>query len=107
MSALAAQLATYLATRGHTLSTAQLTRMDQLLAEAAYVRDQGQELYDAVVALALADARGKATEEHWRHVRHEVAEVTLADTAFAGMMPSDITVEACIAEKTATNQGRG
>lgn len=107
MSALADQLATYLATRQHTLSTAHLTGMDQLLAEAVYIRDEGQELYDAVIALALADARGEATDEHWQHVRHEIADAVLAPTTLAGFLPGGVTVEGCIAEKTAADRGRG
>lgn len=55
---LAGQLAHYLGVRHHTLSTAHLTGMEQLMAEAEYV-------------------------------------------------PGDVTVEACIAEKTERDRGRG
>lgn len=107
MSALAAQLANYLAARQHTLSTAHLTGMEQLLAEAAYVRDEAQELYDAMVALADAAEHGMSTRLHMRDVRHEVADVALSVTALAGMLPGGVTVEACIAEKTEADRGRG
>lgn len=97
----------YLTTRQHTLSTAHLTGMEQMVAEAEYVLKEATELRDAMLALAAADAQGEATEDHWRHVRHEVADVTLADTTFAWLMPGGVTVEACIEEKTEADRGRG
>jgi hypothetical protein len=40
-------------------------------------------------------------------VRHEIADVVLAATTLAGMLPGDVTVEACIDEKTEADRGRG
>jgi hypothetical protein len=107
LSPLADLLRNYLAARQHTLSTAHLTGMDLLLAEARYVKGEAEELYDAVVALALADARGEATPAHWRDVEKEIADVALADTTMAGFMPGTVTVEQCILAKTEADRGRG
>lgn len=111
MSALAEALDTYLTTRQHTLSTAHLSGFDQLLAEADYVFGEARELRDAVRELALLHDGSLRTEPEravlWTHVRHEIADVVLAATTLAGMLPGDVTVEACIAEKTEADRGRG
>ncbi|MEO7261558.1 MAG: hypothetical protein ABI047_09945 [Jatrophihabitantaceae bacterium] len=104
---LAGQLAQYLEARQLTVSTAQLPGVEQLLAGAAYVLGEAIELHDAVVALSEAHERGEVTAAHLRDVRHEIADVILADTALAAMMPGTVTVEACIAEKTEADRGRG
>jgi NTP pyrophosphatase (non-canonical NTP hydrolase) len=104
---LAGQLARYLEARQLTISTEHLTGVEQLLTGAKYVLGEAIELHDAVVALAEAHERGEVTAEHLRNVRHEIADVTLADAVLAGMMPGTITVEACIAEKTEADRGRG
>jgi NTP pyrophosphatase (non-canonical NTP hydrolase) len=104
---LAGQLARYLEARQLTLSTAQLPSVEQLRAGAAYVLGEAIELHDAVVALCEAEESGEVTAQHLRNVRHEIADVTLADTVLAGMMPGTVTVEACIAEKTEADRGRG
>jgi NTP pyrophosphatase (non-canonical NTP hydrolase) len=104
---LAGQLARYLEARQLTLSTSQLPGIEQLLAGAAYVLGEADELHRAVLALSEAHDRGEVTAEHLRNVRHEIADVTLADAVVAGMMPGTVTVEACIAEKTEADRGRG
>jgi len=110
MSALAEALDTYLTVRQHTLSTAHLTGVVQLQAEAAYVLGEARELQGAIDALALGMAAGVsdgALALIWEHVRHEIADVALAVTTLAGFLPGDVTVEGCIAEKTEADRGRG
>lgn len=114
MSDLAAALARYLEVRQHTLSTAHLTGLDQLVAEARYVRGEATELRDAVDDYVAARnfAQFEADPESFgvgelRDVRYEIADVVLAATCLAGMLPGDVTVEACIAEKTEHDRGRG
>lgn len=104
---LASQLGRYLEARQLTLSAAPLTGVEQLRAGAEYVLGEAIELRDAVVALLEAQERGEVTAEHVRNVRHEIADVALADTALAAMMPGTVTVEACILEKAETDRGRG
>jgi len=104
---LASQLGQYLEARQLTLSTSPLTSAEQLLAGAEYVLGEAVELRDAVVALVQAQEEGEATAEHVRNVRHEIADVALADAVLAGMLPGTVTVEACIAEKTEADRGRG
>lgn len=98
-SALAALHANYLAVREHTLSTAGMTDIELLLTQAEYVLGEAKELRDAVADLAVGDSYV------WRAVRHEVADVVLATTTLAGFL--HVTVEGCIAEKTAADRGRG
>lgn len=111
MSALAGQLARYLETRQHTLSTAHLPYREKLLGEAEYVLGEAGELRDAMVdlfaGLVIEQADGTVTvsDGRLRHVRHELADVVLAATVLAGFL--DTTIEACIAEKTELDRGRG
>jgi hypothetical protein len=104
---LAEFLAHYLDVRQHTLSTAHLTGSQQLDAEAMYVRGEAEELESAVTVLIEHPATVGYRPELLRGVRHEIADVVLAATALAGMLPGPVTVEACIAEKTEADRGRG
>jgi NTP pyrophosphatase (non-canonical NTP hydrolase) len=105
---LADMLANYLTVRQHTLSTAHLTGADQLRSEAEYVRGEARELVGEVAVLCDRLGRGGAREATaLKRVRHELADVVLAATALAGMLPGGATVEDCIAEKTEADRGRG
>jgi hypothetical protein len=55
----------------------------------------------------VTDEPAAPAVDELRHVRHEIADVVLAATTLAGMLPGDVTVEACIAEKTEADRGRG
>jgi NTP pyrophosphatase (non-canonical NTP hydrolase) len=109
---LAAKLALYLATRQHTLSTADLTGADQWCAEASYVVGEADELHKAIDQLCALEEgpADQADDDQWdaaqRAVRHELADVVLAATALAGMLPGGVTIEACIAEKTEADRPR-
>lgn len=106
---LATQLAWYLETRQHTLSTAHLPHLAKLRGEADYVRGEADELRDAVCHYVglLTNPRGSnvGVEQAEAHVRHELADTVLAATVLAGFLGT--TVEACIAEKTELDRGRG
>lgn len=102
----------YLSEREHVLSTAHLSGMRQLLAEADYVVGEAKELRLAIEALADAYAARDAEliEAAWTKVYHEIADVTLADTTLAGFCANlrpGLTVENCIVQKTIHDKGRG
>jgi hypothetical protein len=90
----------YLEVRRHTLSTAGLTGDLRLLAQAHYVRDEADELVDAV-----EDLFAPANVDVMECVRHEIADVVLAAVTLANIV--GVTVEACIVEKTEADRGRG
>lgn len=110
---LARRLQHYLDERQHVLSTAHLSGMEQLLAEADYVLGEAQELHTAVQALDRAYAAGDEAqiEAAWGKVCHEIADVTLADTTLAELsrrhLRPGLTVEDCISRKTISDKGRG
>lgn len=104
--------ACYLEVRQHTLSTANLDYLPKLRAQARYVRGEANELSDSVADYcdALLLARYESVPEAFTvdelaHVRHEIADVTLATVTLANIV--GVTVEACIAEKTEHDRGRG
>lgn len=104
----------YLKVREHTLSTAAIVTLDRFVEQARYVLGEAGELRyavrDYVLALDAAqfedDPAAFAVDE-LQHVRHEIADVVLAATALAGMLPGGVTVERCIDEKTEADRGRG
>jgi NTP pyrophosphatase (non-canonical NTP hydrolase) len=119
VSALQNQLDRYLLERQHNLSTAHLTGFDLLETQAEYVLSEAQELLDAV-----RDARTRWPEVVRRGrvnlleaIRAEIADVALADTAFAMLLEGCelpggweiglVTVEGCIREKIEADRGRG
>jgi len=104
---LADLLERYLTERQHTINTAHLPYLQKIRAEADYVHGESEELRDAVLAYvdALNGWSGPTVEEALAHVRHELADVVLAATVLAGFLGT--TVEACIAEKTERDRGRG
>lgn len=104
-SALETQLAHYLTDRGHTLSFAELSGPDRLRSQAEYVLGEARELRDAVSDATrerpdMADSGG-----WWLHARHELADVVLSAAVLARYLGT--SVEACIAEKTEADRGRG
>lgn len=99
---LAALAAGYLAARRHTLSTARLDAGARLIEQARYVRGEVDELREALEA--LVDEPGPR-ESKLQHARHEVADVAISLAVLAGYLRT--TVEACIAEKTNADRGRG
>jgi hypothetical protein len=106
-SDLAALQAKYLAVREHTLSTAHLTGREQLEAEAEYVYGEARELRDAVLDWVARDEPWDAAGVFETHIRHELADHVLSAATLANMLPGDVTIEACIAEKTEADRGRG
>lgn len=100
MSTLADMHAQYLTERQHTLSTAGLSQMKALLDQADYVLGEANELHDAV-----NDLFAPANVDVRKLVRHEIADVVLATVTLAKIL--GVTVEDCIAEKTAADRGRG
>lgn len=92
----------YLAERGHTPSTAGLANGPvRWRKQALYVLGEALELGDAVLDLSASGA----DDLHLRAVRHEIADVALSLVTLAKDL--GVTVESCIAEKTAADRGRG
>jgi hypothetical protein len=103
---LAERVEKYLEERQHTLSTAHLPLGEMLIAEAEYVLGEARELRDAVAAYVPAViANAEDYAELGEKVRHEIADVALANAVLAGMLHAE--VEACIEEKTIADRGRG
>lgn len=103
VTTMAERLAHYLAIRDHTLSTDGLDWASQLQGEADYVVGEAKELRDAIEA--LTGLKGDSYAALARHVRHEIADVALANAALAGIF--GVSVESCIAEKTEADRDRG
>lgn len=93
----------YLEVRQHTPSTAGLPLDEKLIAQARYVLCETWELLDAVEGLAVVDRLAQAGAR--AGVRHEIADVVISATVLAGYLGT--SVEACIAEKTEADRGRG
>jgi hypothetical protein len=100
MSRLAELHARYLAERQHTLSTDGKPFIAALTEQARYVLGEARELDDAV-----NDLFAPATVDVRVCIRHEIADVVLATVTLAKIF--GVTVEDCIAEKTAADRGRG
>lgn len=101
---LESQLALYLTARGHTLSFAALRGPDRLRSQAAYVLGEARELREPVTD-AARERPAVLDGPWWEHARHELADVVLSATVLARYLGT--TVEACIAEKTEADRGRG
>lgn len=106
MSVLKALHAHYITERQHKPSTDGLPLAVAATRQAEYIIGEAQELCDAVndrlhppllTADALAETRAA--------VRKEIADVVLATVTLANLL--GVTVEDCIAEKTAADRGRG
>lgn len=90
----------YLEVRQHTLSIDGKPWTEAVLAQARYVVGEAKELDDAV-----NDLFAPANVDVGQCIRHEIADVVLATVTLANLL--GVTVEACIAEKTEHDRGRG
>lgn len=96
--------ARYLDERRHTLSTEHLTGSARVVAQARYVKGEASELVAAAEWLQVAVELPEIGDA-LREVRHEIADTVISATITARTL--DVTVEDCIAEKTAADRGRG